>query len=186
MVRIFKALRSISLNCSLFDTFFSFASPHHPLCLGHMRFFETYKAPSSLRAFVMLFALFFAELDLSCNSHLYLDITSSEKSSLTTTERATHSFSIILNSLLAPITRWYFSCLFVGLSPCSKIWAPPEPGALSCSPVDFQCLWIEFIQGLDWVREFSLWATRSIRLLWWTKESEVVAQSLKSLGREWE
>ena len=85
-------------------------------------------------------------------------------------------------TLPAPTTNWYFPCLSVNVSPHAKIWAPQEAGAVSCSPPHFQRLWVEFIQDLDWMHEFSRRATRSVLILRWSKKSELVAQRWKSLA----
>lgn len=166
---------------------FSFLLPITHCAWAAWRFFETYKAPSSLSASVMLFPSF-----IICRTGSFLSFPSLLRCHLFWEAFPDHRSeepcirSPLYLTLPAPTTSGYFSCLSIHLSPHSKIWVPQEPGAVSCSPPYFQCLWVEFMQDLDWMHEFSRRATRSVLLLQWNKKSEMVAQRWKSLGREWD
>lgn len=107
-----------SLNsdpCSLFDAFFSFLLPITHCAWATWRFFETYKLlPPLAFCDAVSLPLFFAELALSCHFPLYLDVTSSEKPSLTTAQKS-HAF--ILRYICSPSTRHQrillLACLFI-------------------------------------------------------------------------
>lgn len=140
-------------------TLFFFPS-NHPLCSGHTGgswVFETYKAPSFLRAFVMLFPLFFPWLAVSCHSHLNLDVPSSEKPSLTTHSK-NHSFFLHFispphsthNKMILFLCTYWFSLLLLRFE-------LTRAGTLSVMfTMYFQCLWTEFLQSLDRMHGFSL------------------------------